>query len=71
MTADPFALHRVDTQYIEDSHTRMVAGKYEQRAMPIDVAEPDEYEEVGKGWRVFAIVVIVAFTAFGTYINFN
>lgn len=84
MTADPFALHRVDTQYIADSHARMVAGTYEHRPLPIDVAKPDsetsydlkgktypDDEDAGSGWFVVAIVVIVAFTVFGTYINFK
>ena len=80
MTSDPFALHRVDTQYITDSHARMVAGTYEQRPMPIDVAEPDAYDlrgqdyedeqdDIGIGWLVFAVVCILAFFAFGVYAN--
>jgi hypothetical protein len=30
MTADPYALHRVDSAYLEGSHARMVAGHIEQ-----------------------------------------
>lgn len=51
MTADPFALHRVDTQYIADSHARVVAGTYEHRPLPIDVTKPDSetgYDLKGK-----------------------
>lgn len=72
MTSEPLALHRVD------------AGKYEHHTLPIDVAQPDsetgydlkgktypDDEDAGSGWFVVAIVVIVAFTAFGTYINFK
>jgi hypothetical protein len=37
MTADPYALHRVDSAYLEGSHARMVAGHIEQR-QPIEFA---------------------------------
>ena len=82
ITSDPLALHRIDGKYLEGSHARMVAGTYEQRPMPIDVAEPDAYDlrgqdyedeqddiGIGIGWLVFAVVCIVAFFAFGVYIN--
>lgn len=72
MTSEPLALHRVD------------AGTYERSPLPIDVAKPDsetgydlkgkdypDDEDAGSGWFVVAIVVIVAFTVFGTYINFK
>ena len=84
MTADVFALHRVDTQHITDSHAHFVTGNYEVRPMPIDVAEPDsetgydlkgknypDDEDAGSGWFVVAIVVIVGLVVFGTYIKFN
>ena len=83
MTADPFALHRVDTDHLDWSSSQIyiVAGKYEVRPMPIDVAEPDAYDlrgqdyedeqdDIGIGWLVFAVVCILAFFAFGLYINF-
>jgi len=81
MTSDPLALHRVDAKHLADNRTRMVAGTYEQRPMPIDVAEPDAYDlrgqdyddeqdDIGIGWLVFAVVFILAFFAFGLYINF-
>ena len=80
MTSDPLALHRVDGTYLEGSHARMVAGTYEQRPMPIDVAEPDSYDlrgqdyedeqdDIGIGWLVFAVMFILAFFAFGLYAN--
>lgn len=84
LTGDPLALHRVDGKYLEGSHASMAAGTYEHRPLPIDVAKPDSetgYDlkgknyrddyDAGSGWFVVAIVVIVAFTAFGTYINFK
>ena len=80
ITSDPLALHRIDGKYLEGSHARMVAGTYEQRPMPIDVAEPDAYDlrgqdyddeqdDIGLGWVAFAVVCIVAFFAFGVYVN--
>jgi hypothetical protein len=84
MTADPYALHRVDSAYLEGSHARMVAGKYEHKPLPIDVAKPDsetgydlngknypDDEDAGIGWFVVAILFIVCFAAYGTYINFK
>ena len=82
MTADPFAIHRVDTDHLDWSSSQiyLFAGKYEERQMPIDVAEPDAYDlrvqdyddeqdDIGIGWVVFAVVCIVAFFAFGVYAN--
>lgn len=79
MTADVFALHRVDTQYITDSHARVVAGKYEQKPMPIDVAEPDAYdlrgqqyddsEDAGIDWVIGGVLLcFVAVLSFCAYI---
>lgn len=79
LTGDPLALHRVDGKYLEGSHARMVAGTYEQRPMPIDVAEPDAYdlrgqqyddaEDAGIDWVIGGVLVcFLAVLSFGAYI---
>ena len=81
MTSEPLALHRVDGKYLEGSHARMVAGTYEQRPMPIDVAKPDDHdlrgqqyddaEDAGIDWVIGGMLVcFFAVMSFGAYIIF-